>query len=74
MVTHSHYGVPFGQVRSNHFLNFVNWQLREWRTSFDGAAAATFQHTTVKQTPLVQFYDSTFVADVPDWDEPDPQP
>jgi hypothetical protein len=62
VVTHSHYGVPFGQVRSNHFLNFVNWQLREWRTSFDGGAAATFQHTTVKQTPLVQFYDSTFVA------------
>jgi hypothetical protein len=62
VVTHGHYGVPFGQVRSNHFMNFFNWQLREWRTSFDASAAATFQHTTVKQTPLAQFYDSAFVA------------
>jgi hypothetical protein len=60
VVHHANYGVPFGQVRSNHFLGFNNWQLREWRTGFDGGGAATFLHDTVKQTALTEFYNSTF--------------
>ena len=65
VVTHSHYGVPFGQVRSNHFLNFVNWQLREWRTGFEPSLEPMFQTDTVKTTPLAEFFDSSFVP-VPD--------
>jgi len=60
VVQHANFGVPFGQVRSNHFMQFRKWQLREWRTSFDVPGRATFVVDTTKQTPLAELYDSGF--------------
>ena len=60
VVTHSNYGVPLGQVRTNLFVNFVTWQLREFRTSFDNGGASTLIVDTVKDNPLAQYYDSDF--------------
>lgn len=64
VVSHQNYGIPFGQVRSNHFINRVTWQLREWRASFERAGQATFAPDTDKQTPLAELYDSSFVPPV----------
>jgi hypothetical protein len=59
VVKHSHYGSPFGQIRSNQFVNSGIWQLREWRAGFLGGAPALVVQPD-GQTPLAQFYDSSF--------------
>lgn len=46
-----------GQVRTNHFINFVKWQLREYRTGFEGNTAI-FAIDTVKDNPLAELYAS----------------
>ena len=58
VVSHTNYGVPFGQVRSNMFRQ-QPWQLREWRTSFNGAGQPVFVDDTVKQNPLAQLYNES---------------
>jgi hypothetical protein len=60
VVTHANYGVPLGQIRANVFVNFVTWQLREFRASFDLSGRASPAVDTDKQNPLAQFYDSAF--------------
>ncbi|MEQ8280852.1 MAG: hypothetical protein RMA76_35755 [Deltaproteobacteria bacterium] len=61
VVDHAHYGVPFGQVRSNMFVNAASqnftWQLREWRSSFNTGGQPVFTPDTVKDNPLVEFHD-----------------
>ncbi len=57
VVTHSNYGVPLGQVRTNMFMQFP-WQLREWRTSFNTTGQPVLTPDTVKDNPLAQMYDA----------------
>lgn len=63
VVRHGHYGVPFGQVRTNMFVNAAaqnfTWQLREWRSGFDLGGVPVFVPDTVKDNPLVEFHDQT---------------
>ncbi len=62
VVTHSNYGVPLGQVRSNMFMvpsGPFEWNLREWRTLFDGAGRPVFVPDTVKDNPVAEFYNAT---------------
>lgn len=64
VVTHGNYGVPLGQVRTNMFVQFP-WELREWRTAFNGSGQPTFIDDTVKQNPLAQFYNESSASPDP---------
>jgi hypothetical protein len=44
-----------GQVRTNHFINFNKWQLREYRTAEEGGITV-FQLDTEKDNPLAELY------------------
>jgi hypothetical protein len=61
VVLHAHYGSPFGQIRSNQFVNSAKWQLRQWRAGFDAGGAPALLVQPDGQTPLAQFFDSQFV-------------
>lgn len=61
VVTFAHYGLPLGQVRSNMFLQ-PPWQLREWQSGFVTNGTTTvpeFSPVTVKDNPLVEYFDET---------------
>ncbi len=45
-----------GQVRTNHFLSFNKWQLREFRTGHGPEDEAVFTSDTVKGVPLAELY------------------
>jgi hypothetical protein len=51
--------VPLGQIRGD-FFETLNWQLREYRTFFDGGGAPNIVLATSGASPTVQFYDSNF--------------
>jgi hypothetical protein len=60
VVLHAHYGSPFGQIRSNQFVNSPKWQLREWRAGLDTSGLPALLVQPDGQTPLAQFFDSQF--------------
>ena len=56
VVAHANYGIPFGQVRTNLFVEPL-WMLRENRTWIDPfTGAPIFRADTVKESPLVELY------------------
>ena len=55
VVHFSHYGLPFGQVRGNLFIQ-QPWQLREWRISLSGDGSPVFTAVTVKSNPFPPLY------------------
>lgn len=65
VVTYQNYGVPLGQVRSNLFIGFVEWRLREHRTNPDITNGPSFIADTVKENPISAMFRhaSTLPAD-----------
>jgi hypothetical protein len=55
VVHFTNYGLPFGQVRGNLFVQ-QPWQLREWRISLSADGAPVFAPITVKTNPFPPFY------------------
>jgi hypothetical protein len=55
VVHFSNYGLPFGQVRGNIFVESP-WQLREWRVSLSADGAPVFAPVTVKTNPFPPLY------------------
>ena len=55
VITFDNYSHLGGQVRTNHFVNSINWQLREFRMVSDGSSAI-FGVDTVKDNPLAELY------------------
>lgn len=55
VVTWTHYGSPYGQVRSNTFFDSP-WTLREWRIVQAADGTPSFLSDTVKATPLPGYY------------------
>ena len=58
VVTFDNYSFNGGQVRTNHFINFFNWQLREFRTVSGANRNIEFEMDTVKVNPLTELYRS----------------
>lgn len=69
VVAASHYGLPQtngargkGQIRTNFFFQFAQWQLREFqlrRTCSYGACTLAVAHVTVKANPANELFDGT---------------
>ena len=55
VVHFTNYGLPFGQVRGNLFVQ-QPWQLREWRVSLSADGAPVFAPITVKTNPFPPLY------------------
>jgi len=72
VVTYQNYGVPLGQVRSNLFIGFVEWRLREHRTDPNVAGGPRFVADTVKENPIpAMFRDASTLP--PDFSSADQQ-
>ncbi|MCB9558051.1 MAG: hypothetical protein H6707_18195 [Deltaproteobacteria bacterium] len=59
VVHFNNYGFPLGQIRSNSFVDFQLWELREYRTGLDlttSPATPTILVDTVKGNPLVELF------------------
>ena len=55
VVHFTNYGLPFGQVRGNLFVQ-LPWQLREWRIGQSADGSPVFTPVTVKTNPFPPFY------------------
>jgi hypothetical protein len=71
VIHYQNFGVPFGQVRGNIFVqgSATNpWMLREWRISVTPDGAPTFVVDTVKKNPNPTLYAATQPSDGPGMD------
>ncbi len=61
VVDFAHYQGALGQIRTNNFINSVNWQLREFRTTIGDSGQAELAADTVETNPRAEFYNIDFI-------------
>jgi hypothetical protein len=60
VVAFEHYRGSLGQIRTNNFINEVDWQLREFHTGIGSSGQAELVVDTVRTNPRAEFYNINF--------------